>query len=327
MGNMYEGLNQYMMQQAISHKMTDVSNDGTEIAVTLLVNDVKTREDKNGNPYCDIVVSDGDASYNAKMWQTDADNCGFATGDLIDAVVKGNEYRGGTSYTIVRSSKNDAADANDYVLGAPVPVKEMWTWIEYRVSTMAEPYASIVNKMVVEKKSEYIHQSAARSNHHSFIGGLIYHSYRMARAVDALSAIYPVNADAVVAGALLHDIGKLRELETSALGVTEYTRVGQLEHHITLGVRMLDQAAMELGIDVESEPVAMLRHMILSHHGTNEFGSPVVPATAEAIMLHAVDALDMRETVWEAEVVDLEPGSHALNMNYVLDARAYKPAE
>lgn len=308
-----------------NHKMSDIQKDGIPVSVTVLVNEIEEKKDKNDNSYLIVKVSDGVGTYHIKMWRTNLSQCGFSVGNIIDAEITGNEYNEGISYTLKKATVNLNADPLDYIIGPPEPIKDMWEWLCKRTQMMKKPYSLFIKKMIIDNKEKFIHSSAARSVHHNYIGGLLYHSYRMAKDADAIAPFYHLDADICVAGALLHDIGKTRELATDDIGNTVYTLDGQLESHITMGANMLDDTARELGIPLGSEPVRILRHIILSHHGKYEFGSPALPSTGEALLIHSLDMMDMKLTIWEAETANLEPGALAENSNGVLETRAYKP--
>ncbi len=132
---------------------------------------------------------------------------------------------------------------------------------------------------------------AAKGMHHAYAGGLLEHTLGVCRAAMAFADLYPaLDRQALLAGALCHDLGKIRELSSGLL--IDYTGTGRLIGHISLGVDMIEPALRKSGL--EADLAEHLRHMVLSHHGSREFGSPCLPATAEAMALHFADNLDAK---------------------------------
>lgn len=148
---------------------------------------------------------------------------------------------------------------------------------------------------------------AAKGVHHACVGGLLEHSLSVAKVVDMLTGHYPgINRDLVVSGALLHDIGKMREMGFEG-AVVLYTPEGRLKGHITIGIEMIGEAVAKLK-HFPRETLNQLQHLILSHHGRNEYGSPVVPMTPEAFLLSMADELDARMNMIENLRVKLDSG-------------------
>ena len=173
---------------------------------------------------------------------------------------------------------------------SPRPIDEMWAELGQVVASVdrAEVRA-LLQAMVGRYEARLRIWPAARTVHHAYRGGLLEHVLTMAAAGRALAGVYGAEADLVVAGAVLHDIGKLQELEY-ATNIT-YSRDGNLVGHITLGVLMLHEACAA----IPAFPPTLrtqLTHLILSHHGAREHGAPVEPMTVEALVLSAVDDLD-----------------------------------
>jgi 3'-5' exoribonuclease len=139
---------------------------------------------------------------------------------------------------------------------------------------------------------------AAKGIHHAYVGGLLEHSLSVARIADGLAAHYSgVDRSLLLAGALLHDIGKVEELAMD-LAVIDYTAQGRLKGHLVMGSEMAAEAAAHIK-DFPAELLTQLQHLILSHHGRQEFGSPTVPMTIEAFLLSFVDDLDAKMNLME----------------------------
>jgi 3'-5' exoribonuclease len=166
----------------------------------------------------------------------------------------------------------------------------MWQELEGYLESVTDPHiAGLLSRMVETHKDQLRIWPAAQMVHHAYRGGLLEHVLQIMRVVTFLAEAYGANRDLVLAGALLHDIGKLREL--SYEHATEYSVEGNLVGHIVLGIGMIRDAAREIE-DFPETLLLEIEHLILSHHGARELGSPVEPMTLEAFLLAAVDDLD-----------------------------------
>jgi 3'-5' exoribonuclease len=166
---------------------------------------------------------------------------------------------------------------------------------------------------------------AAKSNHHSIRGGLLYHIQRMLAASKALCDIYKnVSTDLLYTGVILHDIAKIEEMNSNELGiVTEYSKEGELLGHITIGVNIVHEAGKELGLDPEA--VLAVKHMILSHHYEADFGSPKKPCFIEAELLHYIDMIDARVYDMEKAIKDIEKGTFSEPVLSIERRKIYRP--
>jgi len=164
---------------------------------------------------------------------------------------------------------------------------------------------------------------AAKSVHHSFVGGLLMHTLNMLRLADFLSNLYAETVDRslLLAGTLLHDFSKAEEYNLSALGlVTDYSLKGQLLGHLVMGAREVADVAGELGVSEEKS--ILLQHMLLSHHGQPEFGAAVLPQCAESELLYLIDSVDSRMEIYQ-EAMDETPVGTFSKKIFALDKRIY----
>ncbi len=187
---------------------------------------------------------------------------------------------------------------------APRPVEEMWAELQTLVEHVQDPHIRELLQRIIAAQAEKLRVwPAAQTVHHAYRGGLLEHVLSVARAALSLGVAYGANRDLLAAGALLHDIGKLEELDYDR--TTTYTREGNLVGHITLGVIMVRTAAA----GIPGFPDALrtqIEHMVLSHHGQKQFGAPVEPMTVEAMILSAADDLDAR--IQQVRTALAEPG-------------------
>ena len=182
----------------------------------------------------------------------------------------------------------------------------------------------IVRSLYTKYDKEFYSYPAAKTNHHAFETGLAYHTATMVRLADAISDIYPqLNKSLLYAGIMLHDLAKV--LELSGPGQTEYTVRGNLIGHIALIDSEITKTVMELGIDDTREEVVLLRHVILSHHGLLEYGSPVRPRIMEAEIIHMIDNLDASMMMMSTALALVDKGEMT-NKIFAMDNRSfYKP--
>ena len=186
----------------------------------------------------------------------------------------------------------DGFREEDCIPSAPRPIDEMWTELQGRIARAGNPWIRQLLTSVVERRADRLKiWPAAVTVHHAYRGGLLEHVLKLAEVGGALADAYGADADLLLAGAILHDIGKLDELRYD--GVTSYTRDGNLLGHITIGAMIVREAAA--AIDGFPEDLRVrIEHLVVSHHGQRELGSPVEPMSAEAFILSAIDDLDAR---------------------------------
>ena len=180
---------------------------------------------------------------------------------------------------------------------------------------------------LLSRFSEKLHYyPAAQRIHHAERSGLLHHTTGMLRLAKKVAEQYPwLNADLLFAGVILHDLCKTEEMDSDQMGVVrDYSREGLLLGHLVLGVTRIQEAANELGI--HSEEVLLLQHMLLSHHGEPDFGSPRKPMFPEAEALHWVDLLDARMNEMQTAIGKLKPGVFSEKI-WSLDRRLYRPLE
>ena len=185
---------------------------------------------------------------------------------------------------------------------APRPVDDMWTELQSVIGAVRDPHLQVLLRRIAADHENALRiWPAARRMHHAYRGGLLEHVLSMAEAGRMLATLYGARPDLVVAGAILHDVGKLQELLYDA--GTTYTRDGNLIGHITLGVMTVSDACRAI-TGFPDALRAELLHLIVSHHGARERGSPVPPASLEACILAAVDDLDARVNQVKRAIAD-----------------------
>lgn len=288
----------------------------------LLVNCVKGVSN-NGQPYLSLTLQDKTGSIDAKKWeatQSDMDVC--VVGNVIYVDLDVLEYRSQLQAKIVSVSTVDQqkVDYTKFCIESPIPQEELIRKMnKYISSVQNDDCKRIIDACLKRHYDEFISYPAASKNHHEFASGLLYHTVSMLDLASAIQNLYPtLNRDLLLTGVLLHDIGKTIEL--SGPVATKYTLEGKLLGHISLMVAELRHVVEQENI--HSEVPLLLEHMILSHHGEQEFGSPVPPLTREAFALHAIDDFDAKMIMIDKALDGVKEGEFSSRV-MSLDGRAF----
>lgn len=270
---------------------------GVKVDSVFMVTGKKVRKKKNGEDYCTVVLQDRDGSIEGVIWTEvyrNTDN--FEKGDfvLVEGDVGG--YKGGRQLTVTSLKKiedRDGIEHSDYIKVSKKDIDSMFGEIKEYITKVKNPYArKLLDSFFCDKGfSEVFKDStAAVQYHHAFKGGLLEHTLSVAKICDAAFRIYEgLNYDLLISGAILHDIGKMREYRTNV--TTEVTDEGKLLGHITIGYgQVLEKIKQIKGFPEDLKN--RLLHIILSHHGHKEFGSPRRPKIMEAFIVYHADHLD-----------------------------------
>ena len=223
----------------------------------------------------------------------------FDSGDFVKVQGRTDSFNGRLQLVVDKIRRvNPAQDEEqgfreeDCVLCAPRPVEEMWSDLDELILHVRDPFVRELLRRITTQNAEKLRiWPAARTVHHAYRGGFLEHVVSVARSALTLGAAYGANQDLLTAGALLHDIGKLEELEYDRS--TRYTRDGNLVGHVTLGTMMVRAATTAIP-DFPDVVRTQIEHLIVSHHGHKEYGAPVEPMTIEAMILSAADDLDAK---------------------------------
>ncbi len=278
------------------------------------------RVSNQNSRYLDMTYCDESGEINAKMWNADdGDEILFRAGTIVFSECYVKEFQGQLQLrvdTVRRTTDSEDIDVSGLVPSAPVDPAEMFGYVRRISESITDAdYRRLVLKIIGDHEKELMVFPAAKSFHHSIRSGLLYHVYTMLRGARHYKELYPkLNGDLLYAGVILHDIGKIREMELMDCGlVSGYTVEGQLLGHITLGICIVDAAASALAIP-RSKTVA-IEHMILSHHYEPEYGSPKKPAFPEAEVLHYLDIADSRLYDMEQALSNTKPGEFSEKIN------------
>jgi 3'-5' exoribonuclease len=271
---------------------------GQVVTATFLVQAKEIRQKKTGEPYLSLVLGDRTGDLDAKMWDNVADV--MATFERDDFVkVKGilQIYNNRPQFTIHKLQRLDdaAVDPADFFPASERDPQEMLAELRQIVCSVGNPHIRALLELFFADEEivrRYIKAPAAKFIHHAYLGGLVEHVLSVCHLCRLAASHYKtVDLDLLLAGAILHDIGKIYELSYDR-GFA-YTTEGQLLGHIVIGVRMVEEKLKQVP-DFPPRLRALLLHLILSHHGSLEFGSPKVPLFPEALVLHFLDDLDAK---------------------------------
>lgn len=289
------------------------------------------RTSNSGRPFLAAVVSDRTGSIEAKAWDYAGPISTPDEGQVLKIRGTVTEFRGALQLNMERlrrAEPRDPVDMGSLVATAPIDGERAWAEVEKLVDSIADgDYRAVCRRMLEEKGEALRTIPAAKSVHHSFLGGLLMHTWTMLRTADFLAGLYPETVDRslLLAGTLLHDLSKAEEFSFSPLGlVTEYSLRGQLLGHLVMGAQAAARAAEELGVPEEKS--VLLQHMILSHHGQPEFGAAVVPMCAEAELLSLIDTMDSRMEIYRETLAETPEGTFSKRV-FALEKRIYHPTE
>jgi 3'-5' exoribonuclease len=268
------------------------------ITSSFVVASKQVKAKKNGEPYLAVTLADRTGQIEAKMWDNVEEFIDvFEQDDFLK--IKGliNKYKNRFQLTIHKLRRMEEAeiDFTDYLPKTTKDIGELWRTLTEFVATFQNPHLKALVELFMadaEIGERYRNAPAAKTLHHAYIGGLLDHVVSLFRSCDLMCRNYPqVNRDLLLTGAFLHDIGKIHELTYNR--AFSYTTRGQLLGHMIIELEML-QAKLAKLPGFPAELKALLEHLIISHHGQYEFGSPKLPMFPEALMLHYLDDLDSK---------------------------------
>ncbi|MBO6134151.1 MAG: HD domain-containing protein [Lachnospiraceae bacterium] len=280
-------------------KFIDTLVEGSALKDIYLCKFKQSAVTRNGKPYYNVILMDRTGTLEAKIWEPDSPGIAdFDAMDYIHVFGEVNKFQGALQASIkrVQVAREGEYNAADYIPVSKFDREEMKKSLIAVISTVKNTHLNqLLNKFFVEDTDlaeKFFMSSAAKNIHHSFIGGLLQHTLAVTRLCKYFVKAYPhLNHDLLITAALLHDVGKVKEL--SAFPQNDYTDDGQLLGHIVIGCEMIGQKAGEIP-DFPPKLETELKHCILAHHGEYEFGSPKKPALMEAMALNFADNADAK---------------------------------
>lgn len=294
-------------------KLRELAVDETFELFALIKNaDVRTA--KNGKKFIAFTFQDTSGSIDGKYWGASEDEIArFQTGKIVLLGGKRELYQGIPQVKIIQLRRTQNGEPDDpalYMESAPVKKEEMVEEINQTLFEITNAnWNRIVRHLLNQYQKDFFEFPAAKKNHHAFAGGLAYHTVTMLRLAKSICKEYSeLNPSLLYAGVILHDLGKVLEL-SGPIG-TEYTLAGNLLGHLVMIDEEITKACQILKIDDHHEDVLVLKHMVLSHHGLLEYGSPVRPKIMEAEVLHQIDNLDASIQMMLGSLRQVNPGEY-----------------
>src|SRR4030088_1535746 len=275
-----------------------VRNENKIVTASFVVVSKQIKPKKSGEPYLALTLGDRSGHLEAKMWDNVEEVLdAFEQDDFLKIKGLVNKYKNRFQLTIhkLRKLGESEIEFDDYLPKTTKNIDELWLTLSNFVASFQNPHLkSLLLAFMADPEiaAAYRNAPAAKTLHHAYIGGLLDHVVSLFRSCDLMCQNYPqVNRDLLLTGAFLHDIGKIHELTYNRS--FSYTTRGQLLGHMIIELEML-QAKLARFPDFPQELKILIEHLIISHHGEYEFGSPKLPMFPEALMLHYLDNLDSK---------------------------------
>jgi 3'-5' exoribonuclease len=280
----------------------------------------------NGNQYANIELQDATGTIEAKKWTIESEDFYvFQPGNIVSINGEVLAYKGNLQVKLFSGRVLDKKSVNlsKFLIQSEfdlVNLKDRFNNLLKEIED--DEIFALVSEIFEKYDDELFSYPAAKRNHHNYLRGLITHSISMAETALYLGKKYKnIDISILVAGALLHDLGKIVELSGPA--VTTYTTEGQLLGHISIGYAMLKDECERL--EVTKEKAIHLQHIVLSHHGKFEYGSPVLPSTKEAILLSMIDDMDAKMELADSVLENVNEGEFSGRVFAFNDRTLYKP--
>jgi 3'-5' exoribonuclease len=282
--------------------IADLQN-GMMVKDIFLVSEIQKRMTKDGSPYLTMTLMDKTGPMKAILWAfSEQEHSAVKKGDFIEAKGVVGEYNNTLQMRLLSLTQvaEDKVSKDDFLRATEKDREQLFAKVKSILSEVADPYLKrLVDLFLSDREfiDRFLRAPAANTMHHPFIGGLLEHTHNVVRVCKALTFVYPqADGDLLVCGAFLHDIGKVTEYNYEK--VIEFSTAGKLKGHLVIGAEMLREKASKIP-NFPPDLLLKVEHLILSHHGIKEWGSPVEPMTFEASLLHFVDNMDAKSQMFD----------------------------
>ena len=305
--------------------------EGETIRNVYLCKGKRSAETRNGKPYDNLILQDKTGILDGKVWDPNSQGIAdYDEKDFIEVFGDVTSYNGSLQMNIRQIRKAEEGEYNpaDYMPTTDKSVDGMYEELTAYIRQISNKYLRQVLEFYYIKDEAFIKKfkahSAAKTVHHGFSGGLLEHTLSVTRMCDYFATSYSIlNRDLLLSSAILHDIGKVKEL--SDFPDNDYTDEGQLIGHIVIGVEMIDDAIRSIP-DFPVKLAHELKHCIVAHHGELEYGSPKKPALAEAVALNMADSTDAKlQTL--TELFKGKTGTEWLGYNRLFESNLRRASE
>jgi 3'-5' exoribonuclease len=273
-------------------RIGDVVND------VFVLSEKALAQKKDGNNFLNITLSDKSGRLKGVVWDNvDYISANFTSGDIVQIEGNVNDYKGALQLVVKKmgACPADSVDPGEFLPATSRDVDGMFERLLKITDAFETGYLKTLFEAFWHDES-FVHQfksaPAAKKMHHAYIGGLLEHTLSMVTLADKIARHYNgIDRELLIAGAILHDIGKTKEFEYKFR--IDYSDEGRLLNHIIIGIEMIDNK-LECIKDFPEDQAVLLKHMVVSHHGAREFGSPEPPKTIEAVLLNYIDEIDAK---------------------------------
>jgi 3'-5' exoribonuclease len=297
----------------MSRRYVNQLSHGDSVDETYLVADKQLRANRQGNLYLQLELRDKTGSVGARLWNATEELArSFEPGDYLRVRGKTQIFQGSLQIILTHIDVLDPnrVEAEDFLPQSSQNVAKLMARLREVLLAMSNPHLrALVECFLIDDEfvRKFTSSPAGIKNHHAYQGGLLEHVVAILNVADRIIDLYPeIDRDLLLTGIFLHDIGKVDELSYDR--AFAYTDEGQLVGHLVMGVEMLrekvERTAELTGESFPPELLLRLKHMIVSHHGSYEFGSPKLPMTLEAVALHYLDNLDAKIHTFSREIRD-----------------------
>jgi 3'-5' exoribonuclease len=315
------------MDKAKKKFISDISA-GDSVSDVFALAEKSMAHKRDGNPFLNVVLADNSGRIKGVVWDNVAQIASAANqGDFVRVTAQAGEYRGMIQLVVKSISSVPAADVapEDFLPASTRDADKMFERLKSLTDSIASPGLRSLIEACWEDADlvrRFKRAPAAKKMHHAYLGGLIEHTLSMATLADKVAGHYAgVDRDLLIVGAVLHDMGKIREL---AYDMTiDYTDEGRLLSHIAIGLEIVQEKIQSLA-EFSPEQAALVKHMIVSHHGAREYGSPEPPKTIEAVLLNYIDEIDSRVNAIRGLMADDDPDATWTAYHRLLERQFYK---
>lgn len=303
-------------------------NPGDFIDDVFALSEKTLSQKKDGNNFLNVVLSDKTGSIKGVIWDNvEQITASVKSGDFVRIKGNVNEYRGSLQLVIkkMEACPMDTLDASDFLPKTSRDIESMFDRLLRITATIdTDHFRELIEAFWNDEDfvRSFKIAPAAKKMHHAYIGGLLEHVLSMASLADKVAGHYSgIDRDLLIAGAILHDIGKTKELEYEFK--IDYTDQGRLLSHIVIGLKMIDEKFLTIDNFPENQHL-LLKHLVVSHHGFQEFGSPEPPKTIEAVVLHYIDEIDSKVNGIRNFMATEDPNEKWTSYHRILGRHFYK---
>ena len=283
---------------------------------------------RDGNNFLNVTLSDKTGTIKGVVWDNvDQIAAGITSGDFAHVNGSVSDYRG-TLQVVIKNMEPfspDRVDPSDFLPQTSRDIEGMFERLVKRMDSITTDYLkALIDAFFKDKEfvNKFKTAPAGKKMHHAYIGGLLEHTLSMVSLADKIAGHYSgIDRDLLLSGAILHDIGKIDEFEYQFK--IDYSDKGRLLNHIVIGIKMVDDKLS--GIEhFPEDQMLLLKHMIVSHHGTREFGSPEPPKTIEAVLLNYIDEIDSKVNAIRDFIASEDPDETWTSYHRLLERHFYK---